>query len=139
MVNGGLTRISASVQARPPKTACKTEEQPKGFRALLEASMLKKTLIAAAAVSLMAFGATDAFAGKGGGGGHGGGGKHGGHRGGRHHGGKHYGHHRSRYPAWWLSYSYPRCYYEARKVRVRAYDRRGRRYYRWVWRDVRVC
>ena len=31
--------------------------------------MLKKTLIAAAAVSLMAFGATDAFAGKGGGGG----------------------------------------------------------------------
>jgi hypothetical protein len=24
-------------------------------------------------------------------------------------------------------------------VRVRAYDRRGRRYYRWVWRDVRVC
>lgn len=95
--------------------------------------MLKKTLIAAAAVSLMAFGATDAFAGKGGGG------KHGGHRGGRHHGGKHYGHHRSRYPAWWLSYSYPRCYYEARKVRVRAYDRRGRRYYRWVWRDVRVC
>ena len=107
--------------------------------------MLKTTLIAAAAVSLMALGATDAFAGKGGGHGGGGYGQHGGgHHGGGHggyHGGKH--HHRGygwyRYPSWWFAYTYPRCHYQPRKVRIRAYDRRGRAYYRWVWRDVRVC
>ena len=106
--------------------------------------MLKTTLIAAAAVSLMAFGATDAFAGKGGGGHHGGGhhGKHGGGYHG-HHGGKHHGHYRrygwSRYPSWWFAFSYPRCHYEPRKVRIKVWDRRGYPYYKRVWRDVKVC
>lgn len=108
--------------------------------------MLKKTLIAAAAVTLMAFGATDAFAGKGGGGhgggghggGHHGGGKHGGHHGGPHggHGWKHKFH---RYP-FWLNYSwYPRCHYETRKVYVKVRGRHGRIFYKPVYRDVKVC
>jgi len=117
--------------------------------------MLKRTLIAAATVSLMAFGATAAYAGKGdgGGGGHGGGGggHGGGHHGGGHHGGGHHGggHHgnkhgghgwKHRYPPLWLNYSwYPRCHYETRKVRIKAWDRRGRLYHKWVFRDVKVC
>ena len=116
--------------------------------------MLKKTLIAAAAVSLMAFGATDAFAGKGGGGGGGGhgggrghhgggggggGGGHGGGHHGGHHGGPGWNHKFSRYP-FWLNYSwYPSCHYETRKVRIKVRDRWGRPYHKWVWKDVKVC
>lgn len=101
--------------------------------------MLKKPLIAAATISLVAFGATAAYAGKGGGGGggHGGGGGGGGHYG----GGGHHGHHKfNRYPPLWLNYSwYPRCHYETQKVRIKVRDRRGRPYRKWVWRDVKVC
>ncbi len=115
--------------------------------------MLKNTLIAAAAVSVMAFGATGAYAGPGDGGG-GGGGQHGGggggghggggHGGGGHGGGGHHGggsHHKfNRYPPLWLNYSwYPRCHYETRKVRIKVQDHRGRSYRKWVWRDVKVC
>jgi hypothetical protein len=105
--------------------------------------MLRQTLIAAATVSLMAFGATDAFAGKGSG-------RHGGgdHYGGRHYGGgnyrgsrygAHHGHRWYRYPHWWLTHSYPRCHYEPRKVRIKVWDRHGRPYHKWVWRDGKVC
>jgi hypothetical protein len=104
--------------------------------------MLKQTFIAAAAASLMVFGATDAFAGKGGGGhggGYGGGGKYGGeYYGGRHYGG-HYGYGWYRYPSWGFTNPYPRCRYQPRKVRIKVWDRRGRLYYKWVWRDVKVC
>jgi hypothetical protein len=103
--------------------------------------MLKQTFIAAAAASLMAFGATDAFAGKGGGhgGGYGGGGKYGGeYHGGRHYRG-HYGYGWHRYPSWGFTNRYPRCRYEPRKVRIKVWDRRGRLYHKWVWRDVKVC
>ena len=108
--------------------------------------MLKPTLVAAAAVSLLAVGATDAFAGKGGsrhgwehhGSGHGG--KYGGRRHGGHykHGG-HYEHGWYRYPNWWFNYSYPRCHYEPRKARIKVWDRHGRPYHKWVWKDVKVC
>lgn len=115
--------------------------------------MLKTTLIAAAAVALMAFGATDAFAGRGGGGhgggghdgggngggGHGGGQHGGGHHGGGHHGGHGWNHKFHRYP-FLLNYSwYPRCHYETRKVFVKVKGRHGRIFYKPVYRDVRVC
>jgi hypothetical protein len=111
--------------------------------------MLKKTLIAAVAVSLMAFGATVADAksgggGGGGGGGHGGGGGGGGHggggggHGGGHHGGGHHKFHT--YNNFWWGYAYsPSCHYETRKVRIKVRDRWGKTHRRWVWRDVRVC
>ena len=97
--------------------------------------MLKQILIAAVAVSLMAFGVTDAFAGRGDGR-HGGGHYRGGHHSEPHHGGHQRGHGWHRYP----SYSwYPRCHYEPRKVRIKVWDRRRRLSHKWVWRDVRVC
>jgi len=101
--------------------------------------MLKKTLIAAAAVSLMTFGATAAYAGgggRGGGGGdHDGHGGHGGHDG---HGG-HHGHHRFNNNIWWGFVLSSPCHYETQKVRIKFYDRWGNPHVKWVWRDVKVC
>jgi len=90
--------------------------------------MLKTTILAAAALSFVALGAPTAYAGHGGGGG-------------GHHGGGHHGHHNG----WnnghiWLGYSwYPSCHYETKKIRVKLWDRHGNPYFKWVWRDVKVC
>ena len=82
--------------------------------------MLKKTLIAATAASLMAFGATAANASGGG-------------SGGRHH------HYRFNNTIWWgLALSTP-CHYETQQVRIKVYDRWGYPHFKWVWRDVKVC
>ncbi|MEZ5827213.1 MAG: hypothetical protein R3D30_00710 [Hyphomicrobiales bacterium] len=72
----------------------------------------------------------------GGGGNHGGGGDHGG--GGGHH---HNSHKFNSFNSFWWGYPWysSRCRYEPRKVRVKVRDRRGRVYYAWVWRDVKVC
>ena len=114
--------------------------------------MLKQTLLATALSAFAALGATAAEAK----GDHGHYGAHGGDRyerndhGKRHgrgytaHGGYDYGPgsywkpHRS--PPWWLNYAWqPRCQYVPRKARIKVWDRRGRPYHKWVWRDVRVC
>lgn len=103
--------------------------------------MLKTTLIVAAAVTFMAFGAPEAYAGRGGdghGGNHGGGG-HGGGKHGGHHGGHGWNHKFSRYPFWLNNSWYPRCHYETRKVFVKIKGRHGRVFYKPVYRDVRVC
>lgn len=103
--------------------------------------MLNKTLMAVAALSFVAFGATAADAK----GSHGHGGGYGTH-GGKHHGGRHHGHrpywkHQYyRYPPLWLNYAWsPRCRYVPRKARIKVWDRHGRPYHKWVWRDVKVC
>lgn len=105
--------------------------------------MLKTTLIAAAAASFVAFGATAADAKPGHGGGHDGGKHGGGHHGNGHHRGAHHGGHGkhkfNRYP-FWLNYSwYPRCHYETRKVYEQVRGRHGRIYYKPVYRNVKVC
>lgn len=102
--------------------------------------MLKTTLLTAAA--LVAFGATAAHAGSGGG--------HGGYE----HGyapapvAGHYGHHRGGYgprrgyPYSWGWFDYrgrPYCRLAPRKVPIKVWDRRGNSYRKWVWKDVRVC
>ena len=118
--------------------------------------MFKTTILAAAALSFVALGAPAAYADRGDGGGNHGGGYHGGDGGGKHAGGgyrggdggyhgrgggDHYGHHNK----WnkgnsWRNYSwYPRCHYETKKVRIRAFNRYGQPTFKWVWRDVKVC
>ncbi len=88
--------------------------------------MLKTTLIAAAALSFMALGATQASAGSYG---------HGGGHSWNHGGG--YNHHRSHRN---YSWNRPRCYYEARPVKIKLWSRYSYRYYfKTVYRDVRVC
>ena len=105
--------------------------------------MLKTTLLAAAALSFVALGATTADAK--GGHGHGGYSKHGGH--GDHHGrhggghGYHKFHKYNKFNNFWLSYSRyrARCHYEPERVRIKVWDRRGNAYFKWVKRDVKVC
>ena len=108
--------------------------------------MLKTTLLAAAA--LVAFGATAAYAGHDGAGDRVG--KHGGYEYNykpRPHAG-HHRHHRGRYGArHWHLYGPNRfdyrgrayCHYAPRKASIKAWDRRGNPYRKWVWKDVKVC
>ena len=90
--------------------------------------MLKTTLIAAAALSFLALGATQASAGSYG---HGHGWGHSWNHGGG------YNHRRSyRNYAWHR----PRCHYESRPVRIKLWSRYSYRYYfKTVYRDVEVC
>jgi hypothetical protein len=96
--------------------------KPNGaFGARLE-PMLKKMLIAAAAISLMTFCATAAYAGGGRGGGGGGG-----------------NHHHFNNNIWWSLALCSSCHYETQKVRIKFYDHWGNPHFKWVWRDVKVC
>ena len=112
--------------------------------------MLRTTLLAAA--TLVAFGATAAYAGSDGEHGHKGHDRHG--HGGyehnyvpgpqagryRHHRGHHGAKRDHRYGRGWFDYrgrSY--CHLAPRKVPIKVWDRRGNSYRKWVWKDVRVC
>jgi hypothetical protein len=82
--------------------------------------MLRKTLLAAAAV--LAFGATGAYAGADGGY------RHEGHNRGHHGGKRGYRHGRS-----WFDYrGRPYCHFAPRKVPIKVWDRRGNSYRKWV-------
>ncbi|BAQ16497.1 hypothetical protein [Methyloceanibacter caenitepidi] len=112
--------------------------------------MLRTTLLAAA--TLVAFGATAAYAGSDGGYGHKGHDRdgHGGYEqnhvpgpyAGRYrHYREHYGAKRDyRYGRSWFDYrGRPYCRLAPRKVPIKVWDRRGNSYRKWVWKDVRVC
>ncbi|GFO82969.1 hypothetical protein [Methyloceanibacter sp.] len=111
--------------------------------------MLKTTILAAAAV--MAFGVTSAYASHDGGHDRGTRGGHHqkysgasheahyrGHRHGRHN--RHDWRHWDRYGSSWFDHRGRRhCRTVPRKVSIKAWDRRGNPYHKWVWKDVRVC
>lgn len=86
--------------------------------------MLKTTLIAAAALSFLALGATQASAGSyshgwGHGGGHGGG----------------YGNHHYKRHSWYSS-----CHYVKRPIKIKLWNHHSyHHYFKTVWRPVKVC
>ena len=86
--------------------------------------MLKTTLIAAAALSFMALGATQASAGSYG------------------HGGGHSWNHGGGYNHSYRNYSWhrPRCHHETRPVKIKLWSRYSHHYhFKTVYRDVEVC